>query len=92
MTSYNLNSSGNLTLWLANGGTAGTVYLTSYTVKDTAGNSYSSSSWAGTSIAEGRTVAVIILTSGSVSFQTGHDYSITVVTSKSHQFTYGVTV
>ena len=93
--SIHVNSPTNVTLTLSNAGTP-TSALVEYFVKDSYGNMYSNTTWAGPTLSAGATVSVNILVSGKLSgqpfqIQSGHTYSIIVVTSRNNQFTYTFT-
>lgn len=88
MESYRLNSSTNATLDIRNTGTA-SVTLIDYYVKDSTGDLYSSTNWAGPAAAPNALMqANIIIDGNAVIFQTGNTYTITVITSRNQGFTF----
>ena len=90
MESYRLNSPTNVTLSIRNTGTA-SVSLVDYYVKDSAGDLYSSTNWAGPLAAPNALMqANIIIDGNAVIFQTGNTYTITVITSRNQGFTFTI--
>ena len=88
LESYTLNSPTNATLDIRNTGTA-SVTLVDYYVKDSTGDLYSSTNWAGPAAAPNALMqANIIIDGNAVIFQTGNTYTITVVTSRNQGFTF----
>ena len=98
--SHIVNSPTNMTLNIRSAGTMG-VTLSRYGVKDAAGDSYSTTSWSGASIAYNSVGPVVILIGSSCNsctstghpftFITGGYYTITVVTGRNTQFNFLVT-
>ena len=89
--SSSLDSSTGMTLNIRSSGTAA-VSLMAYYVKDPVGNLYSNSNWAGPMITPNALVSVHVFIDGKAfTFQHGTTYTITMITSRSTQFTFTVT-
>ncbi len=100
MEMVTFNSGTNVTLTLHNTGSS-SIQLVDYSVKDTAGNQYSYTSWPGPTLAAGSVVPTNILIGSSCSsctlsgtaftFAFGSSYTITIVTARNNQFSFTVT-
>jgi len=100
MEMVTFNSGTNVTLTLHNTGSS-SIQLVDYSVKDTAGNQYSYTSWPGPTLAPGSVVPTNILIGSSCSsctlsgtaftFAFGSSYTITIVTARNNQFSFTVT-
>lgn len=93
--SFHVNSPSNVTLTVRNEGNL-TVDLADYYVKDNSGDQYANAPWSGPTISPGVTASVNILLMGQLSgqpfqFQTGHTYTIVVVTARNTAFPYTFT-
>jgi hypothetical protein len=73
---------------LVNTGTAGSITLVAYTVKEGSGTQYVRTNWAGPTVQPNATVLIDITTNGNVSFQTRMNYTVTLTTAKNNQLTY----
>jgi len=79
-----------MTLNIRNSGTAA-VSIMAYYVKDPGGNLYSNSNWAGPMITPNALVSVHVFIDGKAfTFQHGTTYTVTMITSRSGQFTFTV--
>jgi hypothetical protein len=88
--SYTFNSPTNVTLNIRN---VGGVYatMTAYYVKDSAGDTYTSTNWLGPTAAPNALVHANIFVDGNaITFRTGNVYTIIVVTSRNNQFTFTI--
>ena len=100
MEMVTFNSGTNVTLTLHNTGSS-SIQLVDYSVKDTAGDQYSYTSWPGPTLAPGSVVPTNILIGSSCSsctlsgtafmFAFGSSYTITIVTARNNQFSFTVT-
>src|SRR5207249_10100967 len=89
--STTMNSTTNVTLRITNSASVA-VSLASYYDKDTYGQTYANSNWAGPNISPNTTLSLNLLIDGkSFSFQHGSSYAIIVVTSRNNQYTFTVT-
>ncbi|TMI67475.1 hypothetical protein E6H16_03485 [Candidatus Bathyarchaeota archaeon] len=88
--SSSLDSSTSMTLNIRGSGTAA-VSLMAYYVKNPVGNLYSDSNWAGPMITPNALVSVHVFIDGKAfTFQHGTTYTVTMITSRSGQFTFTV--
>jgi hypothetical protein len=86
-----VNSPTNVTLTVRNLGSA-SVGLVSYSVKDSAGNQYTKTNWAGPTISTNSVVAINIVIDGSAfTFQSKNTYTIIVTTARNILFTFTIT-
>ena len=95
LDSIHVNSPTNVTVALNNDG-SWTWGLIEYSVKDSYGNMYSNSTWSGPTLSPGASTSVNILLTGKLSgqpfqLQSGHTYSVSLVTARNNQFTYSFT-
>jgi hypothetical protein len=91
LDSHQFNSPTNLTLNISNNG-AITVALIAYYVKDSSGAQYANSDWPGPTISPAVAISINILIDGTVfTFQRGNSYTVSIVTSRSNQFSFTVT-
>ena len=106
MDSYSFGNTTQVTLYLRNSGTAA-VTLQSYYVKDSSGNQWQNTAFAGTPINPNNAAGVAIgITTGNgcgsscvytgsagafTTFQSGFSYTILVVTTRNNQFSFTVT-
>ncbi len=93
--SLHVKSPTNVTVTLRNAGSP-TSALVEYFVKNSYGNTYSNTTWAGPTLFPGATASVNILLSGKLSgqpfqIQSGHTYSVIVVTARNNPFSYWFT-
>jgi len=93
--SFHVNSPTNVTLTVSNVGTVNFA-LIEYSIKDSYGNTYSNTTWAGPTLSPGGSASVNILISGTLSgqpfqIQSGHTYSVIIVTARNNPFTYTFT-
>jgi hypothetical protein len=93
--SVHVNSPTNITATLSNAGSV-SVALVEYFVKDSYGNMYSNTTWAGPTISPGATASANILLAGGLTgqpfqIQSGHTYTVTVVTARNNPFPYAFT-
>ena len=91
-SSADLNSPNNVTVTVSNTGSE-TLALAEYFVKDSSGNTYSNTTWAGPTLSPGASASVNILLTGQpmgqpFQFQSGHTYSVIVVTTRNNQFPF----
>jgi hypothetical protein len=99
LDSYTFASGTNLTLFLRNLGNV-SVSLVSYYVKDSSGNQYALTGWAGPTINPNTATPVMILIGPSCpgctlvgsafTFTPGFSYTITIITSRNNQFSFTV--
>lgn len=94
-SSPHVNSPNNVTVTLSSTGSE-TLALAAYFVKDSYGNAYSNTTWAGPTLNPGASASVNILLSGQpmgqpFQFQSGHTYSVIVVTARNYQFVIAFT-
>jgi len=99
LESYAFNSSTSLILYLRNIGNT-SISLVTYYVRDSSGNQYALTAWAGPTITPGNLTPVLILIGSSCpgcvlsgspfTFNPGFSYTITIVTSRNNQFTFTV--
>lgn len=95
LDSIHVNSPTNVTVTLSNDATL-TWALVEYSVKDSNGNMYSNSTWSGPTVSPGACSSVNVLLTGKLSgqpfqIQSGHTYSVSLVTARNNQFTYSFT-
>jgi len=100
LESYTFTSGTNLTLFIRNFGNV-SVSLVSYYVKDSSGNQYALTTWAGPTINPNNTAPAMILIGSSCpsctlvgsafTFTPGFSYTIVIVTSRNNQFSFTVT-
>lgn len=89
-SSAHVDSPNNVTVTLSNTGSE-TVALAEYFIKDSYGDTYSNTTWAGPTLNPGAGASVNILLTGQpmgqpFQFQSGHTYSVIVVTARNNQF------
>jgi len=94
------SSATNVTIYIRNSGTIPTT-LQSYYVKDSSGNAYQLTTWAGPSINPnavnptaftiGSSCSSCVLTGTAFTFQAGYSYTVLVITSRNNQFTFTAT-
>lgn len=102
LNSHTFNNSTSLTLSLANTGN-GTITLQSYTIRDSSGNAWTTTSWTGPTIpVNGVGTATILigpscptciftgLPGAFLTFLPGQTYTVTVTTARNNPFTYTV--
>jgi hypothetical protein len=85
-----VDSPSNVTVTVSNTGSE-TSALAEYFVKDSSGNTYSNTTWAGPTVNPGASASVNILLTGQpmgqpFQFQSGHTYTLAVVTARNNQF------
>jgi len=86
-----VNSPTNLTLTIRNSGAA-SVGLDSYSVKDSVGNQYTKSNWAGPTLAVNSVGIINIVIDGSAfTFQSKSYYTVIVTTARNNLFTFAIT-
>jgi len=100
LEAYTFTSGTNLTLFIRNFGNV-SVSLVSYYVKDSSGNQYALTTWAGPTINPNSTSPAMILIGSSCAsctivgsaftFNPGFSYTIVIVTSRNNQFSFTVT-
>ncbi len=100
LESFTFTSGTNLTLFIRNFGNV-SVSFTAYYVKDSSGNQYALTTWAGPTINPNDTApAVILIGSGcpacsivgtAFTFTPGFSYTIIIVTARNNQFSFTVT-
>ena len=100
LDSYSFNSGTNVTLYLRNFGSV-SIQLVTYYVKDSSGDQYAYTAWAGPTIAPANVVPTNFLIASSCSsctlsgsaftFTSGYSYTIIVVTARNNQFSFTVT-
>jgi uncharacterized membrane protein len=99
LQSFVFSSGTNVTLFIKNIGNV-SVSLVSYYVKDSSGNQYALTTWAGPTTSPNNTALVMILigsscpsctlTGSPFTFNPGFSYTITIVTSRNNQFFFTV--
>ncbi|TMI20731.1 hypothetical protein E6H31_08415 [Candidatus Bathyarchaeota archaeon] len=99
LESYTFTSGTNLTLFIRNLGNI-SVTFTSYYVKDSSGNQYALTTWAGPTINPNNTAPAVILIGSSCpactlvgtafTFTPGFSYTIVIVTARNNQFSFTV--
>jgi len=90
LESQTLNSPTNVTLEIRNMGSVA-ISLVAYYVKDTPGQQYSNTSWSGPTIVPNALTPIAVTIDGSsFTFQTGNDYTVTVITARNNQFTFAI--
>ncbi len=100
LDSYSFNSGTNVTLYLRNFGSV-SIQLVTYYVKDSSGDQYAYTAWAGPTIAPANVVPTNFLIASSCSsctlsgsaftFTSGYSYTIIVVTARNNQFSFTIT-
>jgi hypothetical protein len=100
LESFTFTSGTNLTLFIRNFGNV-SVSFTAYYVKDSSGNQYALTNWAGPTINPNSTMPVVILIGSSCpsctlvgtafTFTPGFSYTIVVITARNNQFSFTVT-
>ena len=90
LESQTLNSPTNVTLEIRNTGSVA-ISLVAYYVKDGSGQQYSNTSWSGPTIVPNALTPIAVTIDGSsFTFQTGNDYTVTVITARNNQFTFTI--
>jgi len=100
LESFTFTSGTNLTLFIRNFGNV-SVSFTAYYVKDSSGNQYALTTWAGPTINPNSTAPAVILIGSSCpactlvgtafTFTPGFSYTIIIVTARNNQFSFTVT-
>ncbi len=88
--SYTFNSPTNVTLNIRNYGTV-SVTMVDYYVKNSVGDTYSSTNWLGPTVNPNALVHANMSVDGNaITFQTGNAYTIIVITARNNQFTFTI--